>query len=158
MRTRTAALPLLLALCWVPEAAAQDPAAAEVERVRDAWIEAANRDDAAAVAALYADDATVVTAAGEVVRGREAIERMWAEGFGGVDDTRVTPSRTGVSGDLAFDAGEFRQTVHEGVPAPARGRYIVVLRRQEDGSWRIVEHISAVPPPEGHGEMMHDDT
>jgi limonene-1,2-epoxide hydrolase len=46
-----------------------------------AWVEAFNRADAAALADLYADDAVNHQMPNEAVRGRDAIQQMFAAGF-----------------------------------------------------------------------------
>jgi limonene-1,2-epoxide hydrolase len=46
-----------------------------------AWVEAFNRGDVDGLAAFYAPDAINHQVAEEPVRGREAIRRMFAEGF-----------------------------------------------------------------------------
>lgn len=45
------------------------------------WVDAFNRADADALAALYADDAVNHQVAEAPVHGREAIRRMFADGF-----------------------------------------------------------------------------
>ena len=45
------------------------------------WVAAFNRADAEALAAMYAEDATNHQVAESPVRGREAIRRMFADGF-----------------------------------------------------------------------------
>lgn len=142
----------------MPGAPAVDVAAieAEVDQIRSDWIAAAERDDAAAVAALYADDAVVVGPAGQPAQGRQAIQEAFAADFPQATNLQVTSSDVEVSGDLVTDMGEFTQTVQtpDGQQQTVTGRYIVVLRRQADGAWRIVQHLSAVPmPAEGAATM-----
>ena len=50
-----------------------------------AWVEAFNRQDVAALAALYADDAVNHQVAEAPVEGREAILAMFAAGFAAAD-------------------------------------------------------------------------
>ena len=45
------------------------------------WVEAFNREDVKALAAMYAEDAVNHQVAEAPVAGREAIRRMFAEGF-----------------------------------------------------------------------------
>lgn len=45
------------------------------------WVEAFNRADAEALAAMYAEDAVNHQVAESPVKGRETIRRMFAEGF-----------------------------------------------------------------------------
>lgn len=51
------------------------------KEIVQAWVEAFNRADADALAAFYAEDAVNHQVAEAPVRGREAIRRMFAEGF-----------------------------------------------------------------------------
>lgn len=127
----------------------QDPATsrAELERIRENWRSAAERDDAGAVAALYADDAIFVGTETPEVRGRAAIQERFGEQFPVSTVSRIESRDLTVSGDMAYDYGEFTQQVTP-PNAPGQtinGHYLVVLRRQNDGSWKIVRHISTTP-------------
>jgi len=51
----------------------------------EVWVDAVNRADAAALAALYAEDAVNHQVAEAPVRGRDAIETMFREGFAAVE-------------------------------------------------------------------------
>ena len=50
-------------------------------QVVETWVEACNRADVEALAAMYAEDAINHQVANEPVIGREAIRTMFAEGF-----------------------------------------------------------------------------
>lgn len=125
----------------------------QIEEVRDSWIASAERDDAASVASLYTDDAVLVGADGRPAEGRQAIQRSLAEAFPAASGLRVTSREMRVSGDLAYDYGEFSQQVTPpgGQPMQVTGAYLVVLRRQDDGTWRITKHLSATPQPQPGG-------
>lgn len=130
-------------------AARPDPAAARagIERIRDNWRSAAERDDAGAVAALYADDAIFVGTETAEVRGRAAIQEMFGQQFPMSTVSRIESRDLTVSGDMAYDYGEFTQQITP-PNAPGQtinGHYLVVLRRQNDGSWKIVRHVSTTP-------------
>ena len=120
----------------------------EINQVRSAWIEAAEADDAAGVAALYADDAVFVSEMSGAVRGADALEQHWTEMFAMVSDMNVEAEKTEVSGDLAYDYGTFSQTVTppDGEPTELTGHYIVVLKR-DGGEWKIVRQLSVSPAP-----------
>ena len=47
----------------------------------EAWVDAFNRGDSNALAAMYAEDAINHQVANEPIQGREAIRTMFAEGF-----------------------------------------------------------------------------
>jgi uncharacterized protein (TIGR02246 family) len=140
-----------------PERAATEPApdrdadGGEVERIRSQWLEAAERNDAAAVAALYSDDAIVTSPMGEAVRGRESIRELWTEQLPMSSDLDIDSSDFEVSGDLAYDYGTFSQTLTTpaGEEMEVEGEYVVILRRQDDGQWRITRHLSFNRMPDG---------
>ena len=73
-------LALFLSNQFVPAQAAG--ARAAIEAGEKKYIGAYNRGDAAAQAALYANDAQVFVADGEIVKGRQAIEKRWKKDIG----------------------------------------------------------------------------
>ncbi|MBW3555047.1 MAG: nuclear transport factor 2 family protein, partial [Gemmatimonadetes bacterium] len=131
MRTRSSLIALIAALtlgCEAPEvgdAATQGDAApateratvpadaaateAEVARIRDAWVEAAAGDDAATVASLYAEDARMVGATGDVSDGRDAIREALAPAFEAMSDLEVTSTDLVVGTDVVSDMGTYTQ-------------------------------------------------
>jgi ketosteroid isomerase-like protein len=74
---------ILGSLVLAVTAAAAIPAAARktIAETNAKWLEAMQRQDAAAIAAIYGDDAVFVRAGGDVVRGRGALERFERERF-----------------------------------------------------------------------------
>src|SRR5271165_6117285 len=68
-----------IALCAVLAMAgpARAQTAAAIQKLDDAWSAAFNNGDAAAVAAMYADDAYVLPAGHDMVKGRAAIAAFW---------------------------------------------------------------------------------
>ena len=58
-------------------AVAQDKAT--IEKLNDAWTAAFNKGDAAAVAAMYTEDAYVLPPGAEMVKGRTGIEAFWRQ-------------------------------------------------------------------------------
>jgi uncharacterized protein (TIGR02246 family) len=131
--------------------ATPDPAAAqqEIERLRDEWVAASERDDAAAVAALYTDDAVVASPDDPPAEGREAIQALWTRNFPMASGLEVRSAKLEASGDFAYDYGEFSQriTPPKGKPMDVTGKYLVVLKRQPDGAWKIAKHVSFNMPP-----------
>lgn len=131
----------------MPAASIAD-AKAEIWKVRDAWVAAAEKKDAAAVAALYSDDAVVVGTDMPATSGRPAIRAAFAKAFPMTTDLKVNSQMTDVSGDLAYDYGTYSEHVSppKGKPMDVSGTFLVTLRRQSDGSWKIVRHLTATPP------------
>jgi uncharacterized protein (TIGR02246 family) len=122
-----------------------------VDLLRRTWVEAAERKDAAAVAALYSDDAVIASPLGETARGRQAIESLWQTQLPMSDNLRVNPSTVEAASDMVAEYGTFSQqlTLPGGTPQDVDGEYVVVTRRQNDGDWRIVMHMTFVRMPEG---------
>ncbi len=131
-----------------PVAMNDDAARPQIEALRNAWVDAAGRDDAAAVANLYAEHAIFVGTETAVANGRAAIQAALAQSFPVTSLTKVESRDLVVNGALAYDYGEFTQQVTPpNAPATTvNGHYLVVLRRQDDGSWKIVRHVSTTPP------------
>ena len=126
------------------DAAARDA----LGKVRAAWQEGANRNDPAAVAAMYTDDATFVGTESPLASGRQEIQAALAKSFPISKIESIDSKDLVVSGDMAYDYGTFRQTV---TPPNAKamtvnGYYLVICRRQSDGSWKISRHVSTTPP------------
>jgi len=120
---------------------------AQVTQVRTAWRQAALAHDAAGVGALYSDDAIFVGADGQAARGRAAIQEALAPFVGGMSSMELTDTHTVAGVDLASDMGTYAQTLQtpDGGEQTMSGSYLVVLRRQADGSWKIVQQLSALP-------------
>jgi uncharacterized protein (TIGR02246 family) len=148
----TIALAFLLA-CQAPAPQATmsvEEASAQIDVLRTAWVEAAENDDAAGCAALYTQDAVFVTLAGDVLRGREAIQVYLTESFATTSNTAVSPIEFSASGDVAYELGGWNQdfTTPEGEMMAAAGYYAAVSERQPDGEWMIRYHLAMMPPPE----------
>ena len=115
----------------------------ELRRNAQAWMEAYNANDPAALAAFYAEDAQYISphVPGLLIRGREAIRENFARGMaaGGHIDA-VTVLRTGSSGSLAYMVCRYDAT-NSGVRV--NGRNLIILRKAGD-AWLIIEHASVV--------------
>ncbi len=130
-----------------------DPAdLAAVGQVRSDFQAAFNAGDSAKIASLYTDDARSMgnglstgvggaAAAAANMMGRENAQSMSVE---------IAPARTEVVGDMAYDQGTFKVSItpKTGAAMTQEGRYLVVLRRQADSSWKLVADMgnTATPP------------
>jgi uncharacterized protein (TIGR02246 family) len=122
-------------------------AKAAVDKIRDGWRDNANKKDTAAVANYYADDAVLVESGQPVATGRSAIQHMFAQQFP-VSNTKSIDSKDfQSSGDLAVDYGEYTlEVTPPGQKAQTEhGYYMVELKKQSDGTWKITRHVSSVP-------------
>ena len=122
--------------------------AASVAKVRQAWADGAHNKDAALVARMYTDDAVLVGSDQPLASGRSAIQAALEKNFPISHGLQINSENTDVSGDLAYDFGTYAQEVQPpgGKATVVGGAYLVVLKRQSDGSWKIVRHVTATPP------------
>jgi uncharacterized protein (TIGR02246 family) len=116
-----------------------EPAPGTPEELSAAFARALARGDVEEALAMWVQDATILTASGEAVRGREAI----AAALRGLVDngTRVEIelSRTITAGDVALGLGTLTLTgtSHEGEAFPQQSSSVVIYSRATDGRWRI---------------------
>jgi uncharacterized protein (TIGR02246 family) len=120
---------------------AEDEAA--VRAVDAAWARAASAGDGNAIAALYASDATIMPPM-EPLRQGEAAKQYWVDftkAFSG--PAELTTTAVEGRGDLAYSVGTYRMTLTPkqagAKPLPTdEGKYLEVMKKQADGSWKIV--------------------
>jgi len=128
-----------------------------INALRDQFTAAFNSSDAAAVAATYTDDAIMLPENRAAVEGKPAIqasyEAMFKENTGKIV---LTPLETQVAGDWAYDRGNATVTVtpKSGKPMEESSKYLVILKRQGDGSWKVYRDTdnSNNPPPGAAGK------
>ncbi|MFW6078976.1 MAG: YybH family protein [Gemmatimonadota bacterium] len=125
-----------------------------IERRGAEWVDAARREDADALAALYTEDAVLLPPGAEALSGREAIRAMFADQFARFDgEYDFRTEEIVVRDDLAYRWGGYRAAIE--VPGGEAMRlddsFIEIWRRGADGEWRIARDIwnHDVPPPGG---------
>jgi uncharacterized protein (TIGR02246 family) len=125
----------------------------DIDAARVAFAAALRSGDAAAAAAIYADDATLLAPDADVVRGRPAIERFWRTGVEtGIERVELVVLELHQRGEVAFEVGEYALYVapESGAHVVDRGRYLIVHREEPDGCWRrAAEMFSPSRPPIG---------
>jgi uncharacterized protein (TIGR02246 family) len=78
----------------------------EIEAMHVRYLDAFNHRDAAALSALFAENAIFIDPAGKVASGRNNIERMFSEGFRDGDlMLEASADQIGTIGDGAWDVG-----------------------------------------------------
>lgn len=120
---------------------AKDEAA--VRAVDAEWARAVTAGDAAALNAVYSSDATLLPPNEPVVKG-DAVKK-YNEGMLGAftGPTVLTTQTVEGRGDLAYAVGTYRATLTPkkagAKPLPEEtGKYVEVLKKDADGSWKIV--------------------
>lgn len=162
LHTRLCLAALLVAgvACRPAPSAERSPAAsglssadeAAVLKVDSDWARAASAGNGKAVAALYTDDA-ILLPPNEPLKQGAAAKQYWIDftnGFSGSAELNTTSVEGG--GDVAFAVGAYTMALtpkQSGAkPLPKEeGKYIEVMKRQADGSWKIAYDIWNVDAP-----------
>ena len=107
----------------------------DIDALNAQLVQALEKGDSDALAALYAPDARLMPP-GMPAQTGEGIRQTWAGLIGmGVTGGALTTLSLEEHGDVAIEVGEFELRVGEGVAD--NGKYVVVHRRQPDGSWKL---------------------
>jgi ketosteroid isomerase-like protein len=138
-----AGLALASALLCAP-LAAQDAAPArlpsielpaELDRVLRDYAAAWTAGDAAALAALFTEDG-YVPGPGGWVTGRDAIRAQYANAGG---DLRLRALSYAIEGDVGWIVGAYGYG--DGAATQDGGKFVLALRRGDDGRWLIAADI-----------------
>ncbi len=127
------------------------------------YLQAVNRGDADGLAVLYTEDAIRMQSNSKPKVGRDAIRLFAAADFANFNwDMQLRVDETEYSGDLAFVRGTYAMSlsskedpsvvVHQEV-----GKWMDLMRRQEDGSWLIAREISNRDHPLGQAPEMPEE-
>ncbi len=101
--------------------------------------------NAAAVGAVYREDAVEMPFCAPAIRGRTAIEQYYREFFRSrpkIVTLMLTPWEATISGDVAYEAGAYEQTLSLPSSAPVKdtGKYTVILECT-NGVWKAAYAI-----------------
>jgi uncharacterized protein (TIGR02246 family) len=126
--------------------AAASLSAEDVARIRSAdsaFMASANAGDADGVAAVYAEEGSLLAPNLPPQKGRDAIKAFWG-GFLDAYTVRFEVASDTIEGrgDLAYNQGRYRFTAvpkAKGAPGVAdEGKFVEILKKQPDGSWKYV--------------------
>ena len=136
---RSLALLTAICLCGTAPAVAQDKAT--IQSLNDKFAQAFDAGDAAAVAALYADDAVILPPGPEMMKGKSAIQKFWkgaAEQLGNGKLTTVDVKPLG--SERAQEIGTFTFRTKGSQPQEITGKYVVVWEKV-GGEWKLATDI-----------------
>jgi uncharacterized protein (TIGR02246 family) len=128
-----------ICLCFSAPAMAQDKAT--IQSLNDKFAQAFNAGDAAAVAALYTEDAIILPPGGEMMKGRSAIQAFWkgaAEQFGNGKLTTVDVKPLG--NEAAREIGTFSFRTKGSQSQEITGKYVVVWEKV-GSEWKLATDI-----------------
>jgi uncharacterized protein (TIGR02246 family) len=125
-------------------------ARAAIEAANSKFSEAFARGDAKTLAAMYTPEAIAFPPDSEMIRGNEAIGNFWkTTRDSGVQSATLTTVDVGRSGDVAYEVGTISLTIQPvgKEPETASAKFVVVWKRQSDGSWKLHRDIwNSLPP------------
>jgi uncharacterized protein (TIGR02246 family) len=129
--------------------AAPDPA--PINDLRSRFEAAYNAGDAAGVTALYTDDAVSMPDHHAAVQGKAALQQYFQEVFAQYTTklSLLSPDLE-INGDVAHETGIYTMIMTPkagGNAMTQSGKYLVVLKRQPDGLWRLHHDIDNTSTP-----------
>jgi ketosteroid isomerase-like protein len=122
-----------------------------LQQATAALVDALGRGEVAAAAALYAADGKLLTPAAELIAGRCQIEAYWQAGIAfGLSRLELHAAELEVVGGIAIELGRYVLALTgEGAGSVRdRGKYVVLHRREIDGSWRRAIDVFNPDAPE----------
>jgi ketosteroid isomerase-like protein len=124
-----------------PERPSASEASAGIDSLNLRLVQAYRTRDPQEYGALYTDSAVFEWPAFNTVRGRAGLETMARSNWASLDDMdlQLIVSSRRVASNHATEFGAFQQSYRDpkGLRMTEFGRYVTVLARQPDGSWRI---------------------
>jgi ketosteroid isomerase-like protein len=118
----------------------------DIDALNATFMQGMEKGDAAVVASVYGAGARLMPPASDVLTGA-AIEQYWQGAIdSGVTDGVLETVSFEEHGDVALEEG--RYTIRVGGAVVDTGKYVVVHRRQDDGSWKFGTDIWNSSRPE----------
>jgi uncharacterized protein (TIGR02246 family) len=130
----------------------------QIDALTKKYIDAVDNNDAAALAALFTEDAVMVTDTAGPIYGREAIEKYWAGAFKQFHfsnhfskDDQYSPHIVGTAGNEVWRNAEWSATVQgqNGGPIQLKGYWAGIEVREGD-AWKkrmLIWNITPAPAP-----------
>lgn len=137
----------LAAACTQPvEEPAEDTSAdvESIEQVRDEFVRATNAADVESLVALFTEDAMRMPPDEPVVSGSDEIRRdIQTRLQQGSLEISIPVDETRIIGDHAYSRGTYQImiTLADGSTVEENGSWVNVMKRQEEGDWKIYLNI-----------------
>jgi ketosteroid isomerase-like protein len=117
----------------------------DLAKLRGQWAQELHDKQLDQIIALYAPDAAFLAPSGGRFTGQAEIRGLFKTIMDTVTSNITFHSIvTESSGDLAFDSGDYNETLvptKSGPDQHYKGDYLIVFRRQKDGRWLIVQQV-----------------
>lgn len=112
---------------------------ADIQAADKKWDAAFNKGDAAALAQLYTENATLLPPGAQSVHGRSAIQKFWQGAIdSGLKNIALTPDAVQSYGAAAREIGHFTAEAPDQNKAmtPVEGKYVVIWKHV-GGRWQL---------------------
>ena len=143
----------ILAPTFSPTATPQASTIVTLAKIREAWVQDLRTKQLEPILKFYAPDAVFLQPTGERITGSAALRTLFQTIMATFNsDLTLHSQNLETSGDLAYDSGDFQETlttIATGAKITAKGSYIIIFKRQPNGSWQIVQHAWTGTPPPG---------
>jgi len=122
----------------------------EIAAGKATFADALRHGDTKVAASVYAETGRLLAPSTEVIEGRAAIQAFWQAGVdAGVVEVELEALDIQRRGDIAYEIGGYHLRLQPAVGGTVvdRGRYVLILEQDADGSWRrAVEMFSPDAP------------
>lgn len=129
--------------------AGDDDITSAATKLARSYDENYNRQDAAAMAALYATDGVLVSPGGPLIRGRAALQAYYKNRFAsGARDHESKVAEAHAMGEGGYGLGTFSVNTpqSDGNAKRLTGNIAYIYKHGPDG-WRLQAVVPSVPPP-----------
>lgn len=133
----------MTALVFAAQAEEPKDLQAPMEENNSKWLAAYNSQDAEALGDMYSEDALLIAAGSQPIRGAKDIEAYWATDVRDYGDHTWQILDTHSEGDLAYQVAEWTAAERAGGQKYS-GNTVRVLERQSDGQWLTKIHMFSV--------------
>ena len=128
----------------------------KVQEMWDVFLADFRKGDYVHMASYFAENTIYMPAGRETINGRQGVERFWhAAHEQGVRDFKVNVERVETLGNHAYEIGNATVQIRRAADSKETMdslRYLVVWKRDLDGTWRILVDISNKSSPEKRSE------
>jgi ketosteroid isomerase-like protein len=144
---------ILATLSFTATAAPQTSTLVTLGKIRDAWVQDLRTKQLEPILKFYAPDAAFLQPSGERLTGSAALRTLFVTIMSTFNsDLTLHSQNLEASGDLAYDSGDFQESltaIATGAKINSKGSYILIFKRQPNGSWLIVQQVFTGTPPAG---------
>jgi uncharacterized protein (TIGR02246 family) len=139
-----------------PPPTSTDTRAADQKAISDleaAWNANCKSKDLEKIVSIYADDANFMDPNVPTVKGKEAIRAYFKPILDDKNFALVAAPATvevAKGGDLAYTQGTYTLTMTDAKtrkPVTEKGKYVMVYKKQPDGSWKAIQDIGNADAP-----------